>query len=69
MTPKEKANSIYNSMVVDFKIDKWQSKQCALSAVNLVIPIVAGYEDALSASQKSDDLEYWNEVKKEIENI
>ena len=32
MTPKEKANQLYNKMVVDFSIDHWQTKQCALVA-------------------------------------
>ena len=46
-----------------------QAKQCALIAVDEIIPIVESYEDALSASQRSDELAYWNEVKKELEDL
>ena len=37
MTPKEKANLLYNKMVVDFDIDHWQIKQCALIAVDEIL--------------------------------
>lgn len=69
VTPQQEAQNIYNDMIVDFLMEKWQSKQCALKTVEIIISIVRGYEEALSASQQSDELEYWLEVKKEINNI
>lgn len=62
MTPKEKANLLYNKMVVDFGIDHWQIKQCALVAVDEII-------DALDKSLIDADIEYWKEVKNEIEKL
>jgi hypothetical protein len=40
-------------------MEKWQSKQCALKTVEKIISII----------KEPDALEYWNEVKKEINNI
>lgn len=62
MTPKEKANLLYNKMVVDFDIDHWQIKQCALVAVDEII-------DALDKSLTDADIEWWKEVKKELSKI
>ena len=85
MTPKEKAieliDKMYNTEHCGIKhipnkrycdcseINMFQAKQCALIAVNEIIPIIESYEDALSASQKSDALDYWNEVKQEINKL
>lgn len=55
MTPSQKADNLLVRMTVDFSIDAWQSKQCALVAVDEIIKAL-GYED-----------EYWLKVKKEIE--
>lgn len=76
MTPKEKAKELVDKFA---RIDGYQDsidlskceyeKQCTLIAVDEIIPIVASYEDALSLSQKSDELEYWQYVKSEIEKL
>jgi hypothetical protein len=66
MNPKEKANNLFNKMIVDFNIDKWQSKQCALIAVDEIIKLdynVLEYYGNLSST------EYWQEVKQEIEKL
>ena len=66
MNPKEKAAYLvvkYMSKVVSKNV----AKECALVAVDEIIPIVNSYENALSASQQSDYLEYWQEVKQEIQ--
>jgi hypothetical protein len=57
MTPSEMARSLFNKMIVDFNIDKWQSKECALVAVDVILNI------------DSIDKEYWEEVKLEIEKL
>jgi hypothetical protein len=68
MTPKEKASWLvlkFMSKLISLNI----SKQCALIAIDEIIPIVNSYENALSASQQSDYLEYLYEVKEEIEKL
>ena len=66
MTPKEKANLLYNKMVVDFGIDHWQIKQCALVAVD---EIISNIEPSVSEDVISARIKYWNEVKQEIEKL
>lgn len=66
MNPKQKAAYLivkYMSKVVSKQV----AIECALVAVDEILPIVNSYENALSASQQSDYLEYWIEVKQEIE--
>jgi hypothetical protein len=68
MKPKEKASWLvlkFMSKLISLNI----SKQCALIVVDEIIPIVNSYENALSASQQSNYLEYWYEVKQEIEKL
>ena len=63
MTPKEKAEELYNRMIVDFTIDKWQSKQCALIAVDEILSVIdrdANYQNVYA---------YFLEVKQEIEKL
>jgi len=76
MTPKEKAKELVNKFYVILMKKNYPNvaqmdaaKECALIAVDEIMPIVEGYEDALSASQTSDELEYWQEVKQEIEKL
>jgi hypothetical protein len=77
MTPKEKAKELYQkyfSMItIEGTIDKNSSipyvKQCALIAVD---EILNGYEfDSLDIKHKRimDNINYWDEVKQEIENL
>jgi hypothetical protein len=59
MTPKEKAIELYNKMY-DFSIFDESAKQCALIAVDEVLnTLLYGY----------NLIEYWKEVKKEIEAL
>jgi|APGre2960657404_1045060.scaffolds.fasta_scaffold108437_2 hypothetical protein len=46
-----------------------KAKQCALILVDEIIPILEGYEDALSISQQSDILQSWQQLKQEIEKL
>ena len=70
---KEKAKELvdkYRDTIMSFLSDNMKdmnAKKCASIAVDEIIPIVNSYENALSASQQSDYLEYWYEVKNEIE--
>lgn len=65
MTPKEKANLLYNKMVVDFGIDHWQIKQCALVAVDEILSMGIMAESGDWNMAK----EFWEEVKQEIEKL
>jgi len=61
MTSKEKARELYNKywLIVDTK----SVNKCALIAVNEILNNVNG------ALEYESDIEYWQEVKKEIEKL
>jgi hypothetical protein len=63
MTPKEKAEQLYNKMVVDFDIDHWQTKQCALVAVDEILNVIEQIFETF------EERKYWQEVKQEIEKL
>lgn len=74
MTPKQKAEELFSKYsylsknhvpTLGIKV----AKECALVALDEIIPIVEGYEDALSLSQQSDTLEWWQQVKQEIQKL
>ena len=78
MTPKEKAEQLVN-MFREFadgtdietdryspKIEKEKSKQCALMAVDEVIKSLPPFEYGLEFVAK---IEFWNNVKQEIEAL
>jgi hypothetical protein len=68
MTPKEKAEKLYNRMLpksgVVFKL---QAKQCALIAVDEILSDYKNY--LLHAHTEYKGLMYWQEVKNEIEKL
>jgi hypothetical protein len=76
MTPKEKANELANAMfngsVFDYKgkealkAEQNRAKQCALIAVDEIIG--TGALGELWLSDKTD-IQYWQEVKQEIEKL
>ena len=63
MTPKEKAQELFNKMF-DFSIFEESAKKCALIAVD---EILLHEKENHSILDKST--EYWREVKKEIEAL
>jgi len=65
MTPKEKASNLYDKMTVDFTIDKWQTKQCALIAVDLHLEELSKMK--LIFSDREIHYKHWQEVKQELE--
>ena len=59
MTPKEKANELIDKMYFSsLKITKKNAKECALVAIGEVI---------LSNHIEYSNMQYWKEVKQEIE--
>jgi len=62
MTPKEKAEELVNYMQSSLYSDGWEdSKQCALISVNEIL--------LLGKKLPLEVLEYYLEVKKEIEKL
>lgn len=79
MTPKGKAEQLYESIIckfketngifLEYKSKETCAKKCALIAVD---EILNGYEfDSLDIEHKRimDNINYWDEVKQEIENL
>ena len=66
MTPKEKAKELldqYNFIYIQNYISIHEVKQCALIAVDEILEI---FEDTNGSDYR---LEYWTEVKQEIEKL
>ena len=61
MTPKEKAQELYNKMY-DYSLFEEEAKRCALIAVDEILKVSFFFK--LIA-----ETEYWEEVKKEIEKL
>jgi hypothetical protein len=65
MTPKEKAEELFYKMLSTDKVDDYSfvgskvAKQCALICVDEILPI--------NSNPKA--IEYWEEVKQEIEKL
>ena len=76
MTPKEKAIELYNKFLnpsgdtyLYGMLEHESAKECALIAVD---EILNGYEfDSLDIEHKRimDNINYWDKVKQEIENL
>lgn len=66
MTPKEKASQLLDDMIVDFNIDKWQSKQCALMLVDEVLEALTDYPYGV---QNLYHQEYWKDIKQELNKL
>ena len=64
MTPKEKAESLLRRMTIDFSIDDWQSKQCALVAVDEIIKALRK-----SLPEMGKGTGYWSDVRTELEKL
>jgi hypothetical protein len=67
MNPHEKAKSILDEMTVDFKIDSWQSMQCALVLVDELISSHNKFDEINQVN--TDEYYYWREVKKELHKL
>jgi hypothetical protein len=71
MTPKDKSIDLYNkfydmaTVVIDIKIKKYVTKECAIVAANEMINECNKYFEAIS----KDRAKYWQEVKQEIEKL
>jgi hypothetical protein len=71
MTPKEKAEKLYNKyapyMLEWDGVDKWAVKECALIAVDMVIECCRQY-DELNETFVTQ-INHWQEVKQELEKL
>jgi len=59
MTPKEKANEIYNNFYKGADLYMFEAKNCALICVN----------EILKTTLVSPNKSFWNDVKSEIEKL
>jgi hypothetical protein len=72
MTPKEKAKELFDKMflIIENKgmyDDLYRAKQCALIAVDEILDLK--HIVTLRRNMHEMELEYWDEVKQEIENL
>lgn len=74
MTPKEKAKELFDKFIVKVldrdgtsAMNGFEAKQCALIAVNMVIDCCKQY-DELNETYVTQ-IDYWMEVKREIEKL
>jgi hypothetical protein len=65
MTPKEKAEELVEKMSIDWDMCRGQNIQCALVAVD---EIIASHYKVLTGVNNST-LDYWQDVKREIEKL
>jgi hypothetical protein len=66
MTPKEKADELVNKYKfteIPNYTSMFEVKQCALVAVDEILKVASFYNDSQA------EVTYWQEVKKEIENL
>lgn len=66
MTPKEKAEELFNKMK-GFRVKHSHSKKCAKIAVEELLDVLGGAGVYSFADDKV--AEYWNQVKTEIEKL
>ena len=73
MTPKEKANELVVKYQIDNPITYHQAKQCALIAVDEILENVDYFFKELEKdglpNKFDDEIEYWQEVKQEINKL
>jgi hypothetical protein len=76
MTPKEKAEDIvrkYSTYVVMWtggvETERQNVKQCALITVQEIISEMSDYYDEYDCAKTLKKIEYWQEVKNELEKL
>ena len=73
MTPKEKAEELVDKYHKIHAINNYEVKQCALIAVDEILENVDYFFKELEKdnlpNKFDDEIEYWNEVKQEINNL
>lgn len=72
MTPKERAEFLVESMSIDFDMCRGQNIACALIAVDEILNNYCGTNtdgQQASGDEIYCDQSYWQEVKKEIQNL
>jgi hypothetical protein len=68
MTPKEKAKELYFKMHSQNYIISVEAKQCALIAVDEILQVLQKGHPTDLVLIPMDMIDYWLEVKREIEN-
>jgi len=75
MTPREKAEDLFNHMsyfhITDNRINRYASKQCALIAVDKIEEALTDYGrgDSFQLQNMDSEFRFWEQVKTEIEKL
>jgi hypothetical protein len=75
MTPKEKAKELVDKMLFCYQgnLDEYTAKQCALIAVDEIIKANpykwVSFMDQYTETVLTSNIQYWQEVKQELEKI
>ena len=71
MTPKDKAKELVEKFdeLLTYRESKTKTKQCALIAVDEILTLKAESFDELPNPHHYFSINYWKEVKQEIENL
>jgi hypothetical protein len=76
LTPKEKAKYLFSSYLYEFNEDfknRWLAKKCALIAVDEILEAIPSeYLDEWKGETYmaiNEDIEYWQQVKQEIQAL
>ena len=71
MNEKEMAEHLLNKMTVDMSIDFWQTKECAIASVDVILWNVLNVMELSDEEVSEDNLEqrnYWKSVKEILKN-
>lgn len=71
MNEKEMAEHLLNKMTVDMSIDFWQTKECAIASVDVILWNVLNVMELSDEEVSEDNLEqrnYWRSVKEILKN-
>ena len=66
MSPKEKAKELYRKYHLIYTLNDYESKQCALIAVNEIINCDSFFK---TLEDTKEFTKYWQEVQSEIEKL
>lgn len=70
MTPKEKAEELFNKMYNNPYVQDFEAKRCALVAVDeILFQYTTLNSDLVNWLYKGEKVVYWQEVRKEIEKL
>lgn len=67
MTPKERAEQLYNRMTIDFVMDRHYSKICSLICVEEILDEISNHCESIEQIEKAKD--FYLEVLTELNKL